>query len=506
MRLLTVICAAVIALYPALSALAAPVRAVVYPDFARVTETATLPLTQTEGGAMATFTLPHSADPNSLRFSLENAGDLTLKDLSVDKDVRQEEARIAAAREAHAKAVAELQDLVDARAAHTATADYWKSLSTAVTRRDASEFATAIHTGVLKSLRAASELIPQIQDAEDKAARLRRKLNDLTGGSDTAWLVTARFSGHPAATARATYSYRLNNCGWSAHYVINAHPKKGAVEVAWDAVITQKSGQEWKDVALTLSTARFTGGTVPPQNRPWVIQPVQVRPRVKTLRAADANMEMAMMAAPAAGGPQATQRTAFDEYDAGTVSIQSGDTRRIALRRLTWKADFDAIIRPQVSDRAYVHAAIELDAAPRLPRGEASFLLDSAFIHKRSFAMNDTTADLYFGADPFLNVSLTTDDKTSGSEGFLTTKNTYDWNWTLTVRNQHATPVDIRVEDALPQLRDKAISVDMRLGGADKEDGLAVWTATLAPGAEERIQYGYSLEWPKDMHLDLGGR
>ncbi|NJB68700.1 uncharacterized protein (TIGR02231 family) [Desulfobaculum xiamenense] len=508
MRTLSTLVLSIGILLCAATAHAAPLHIVLYPDSAQVTDTVRVPLEAAPGGVAGAFTLPLAVDPSSIGLAVDSPAKLTLTDVSIDRRPMRDEAAIAELRKRLNTERDARQNLIDTRSAFEAAANFWRSqeLTRSVTPSNVHAMAAAVRDGVASSLTAVSNLVPRIADKDRLIAEMEAELERLTGGAADTWRVTAHFADATAREATLTVSYRLTQCGWTSRYTLNALPSEGRVDVAWDAEIHQNTGMNWTDAQVVLSTGRSAGRTEPPAVRPWVVGPI--KPVLLRKAAMDnAPTEMAMMAAaPAPEQIHMREGIFFDEYDAGRVSLESGANRRVALRRLTWNATFDYLVRPQESDSAFVHATVNLDATPRLPRGEATFLLDSAFIRKSVFALSGREADLHFGADPQLRVKLETLDKKSGSGGIISKKNTYDWDWRLTVTNGKKVPAALRVEDALPSLRDERIKMEKRLPGATEAEGVATWTDTIAPGAEKTIEYGYSLSWPSDMHLDLGGR
>ena len=50
-------------------------------------------------------------------------------------------------------------------------------------------------------------------------------------------------------------SYLVNGANWTQQYNLRANPEKSNVLIEYNAIVNQTSGENWDDVALSLSTA-----------------------------------------------------------------------------------------------------------------------------------------------------------------------------------------------------------------------------------------------------------
>ena len=499
---------------PAL-AQAAPVAVTLYPGSAEVTETGRLALSPEDGRYAAVLTLPASADPGSLGVGVVDGAGLVPADVRVKSVLRTDEGRIKEVRARLEAETAKRQDMADRREAHMGAAGYWRSLAggeAAPKAAEARALADAVRDGLAAELAAASKLARDIAAKDVDIRELEAELKRLTGGGTRVLEAHVAFDGPRAEAVNARWTYRISGAGWTPSYSLDALPAKNRVDFAWDARIHQNSGAAWKDVALTLSTAQFIGGAEPPRLPGWNLRPrdVLLRKAAKVFSADNAMMEEAaptMVAMGAAAPPVKSEGRVFDSYDAGRVSLASGQSRRIHLERSSWEAAFDYLVRPYQGPGAFTRAAVKLAEPPKYPQGECAFLLDSALVRKGTFSLYAKEADLYFGADPQIAVRLTPLTRQSGKAGFLGSKKSHSWDWRVTVTNGKTVPAAIRMEDRIPSAGDKRIEIDKRLNGAKEEEGnLAVWTFDLNPGQEHAVEYGYTATYPKEMDLDLGGR
>jgi len=492
---------------------AAVVAATLYPGAALVTEEQTLALVPDGELLSGTVTLPQAAEPGTLTLNPGEGSGLTLAGTSVRTVKRRDEGRIREVVAALTRERTKRQSLADALTSRTATAAFWQTQASAAQDKtaEAKAMAAALRDGLTAELAAASGLRRELVAQDEVVTELEKELERLTGGAEAIHEVTVFLAGAAAASVPVRFSYRLRNAGWQPQYVLNALPAQGQVQFSWDAVVRQASGRDWTHVALSLATAELRRGATPPPLPTWELRPMAppMMLRQKSTNAVLTRAPLAEMdeAAQVEASPPRTEGAVFDTYDAGRVTLASGDSKRLKLSRETWAASFDHLIRPYAEPRAYLRAALALDKAPRIPSGRADFLLEGALVQKLPFSLYEAKTDLFFGADRQIAVDFQPKERKSGEFGLFGGKHKYGWTWTLAIKNGKAVPARIRVEDSLPRQGDERIKIERNTGGGKAEDdGTSAWEFQLPPGAGHLLEYGYEATWPGDMELDLGGR
>jgi hypothetical protein len=81
--------------------------------------------------------------------------------------------------------------------------------------------------------------------------------------------VTPTLSG--SGTAKVTVSYMVGNARWYPVYDLQLLPDKGQVQVSFAGRVSQETGEDWVDAAITLSTAVPATSTVVPKLFTWKI-------------------------------------------------------------------------------------------------------------------------------------------------------------------------------------------------------------------------------------------
>ena len=112
-------------------------------------------------------------------------------------------------------------------------------------------------------------------DAEEERINERRRqiLAELVnlGGKQSVPMseMEVRIEAPAACRGSFTLTYYVRNAGWFPSYDIRSGGLSEPVEISYKANIFQNTKEEWKNVALTLSSSNPTTGSIAPQLRTW---------------------------------------------------------------------------------------------------------------------------------------------------------------------------------------------------------------------------------------------
>jgi uncharacterized protein (TIGR02231 family) len=505
----------------------------VYPDGASVTRLITLDLPEGES-ALTAKDFPLGLDVSSLRVEGDAAANVVIDAVDAKPpraapplNLPEIDKQIEALKDARA-------DLDDAVAAATAR------------RKFAERFADSAPAGLgdkgearpLSEWRAAFAAVSEEVATADSAIREAvRKQRDID--RDIARLEADRASKPPAklelridlaaaaatrATLRVTYAVR------QAHWVplydarldTSAKDHKPVLELVRRAEIVQSTGEDWSDVALSVSTVRTARGGSAPELKTLI---AQYRPPVLVDAPAPAMMEkprmLARSAAPVASLDSVKKRTEEQEAAVdvgafqtafkipGRVSVNAGDGAK-SLRISTATIAPELVIRaaPVLDPTAYLEASFpQNEDAPLLP-GKVSIYRDGSFVgvsHMAS-ASKDETVRLGFGADDKVKIERAVLKRNEGTAGLIvTTAKTEERAFKTTIRNGHDFPVKLAIQDQLPVSENEDIQVELlpvstppTATNMRDRRGVLEWAFEAKPGEVRDIAFAFRLRWPKD--------
>ena len=508
----------------------------VYPDGASVTRVITLDLPAGDNSAVLKD-FPLALDPSSLRVEGEAGTKLTIGAIDTRPpraappvNLPELDKRIEALQDERAN----LQGAVDAAAARRKFAERFAESSPAGIgdkgeARPISEWRAAF-AAVAEEVAAADTAI---RDAERKQRELDRQIAQLE--QDRAQKppnklevrIDLAASAATKATLRVTYAVR--NARWAPLYDARldtgAKDRKPALELVRRAEIIQNTGEDWSNVALSVSTVRTARGGNAPDLNSLIVQYPQLQrpmPAAPIGAASDSVRQFARGGLAKLAEPQA-ERERADEQQAtadvggfqvmfkipGRVSLGASEgAKSLRVSNVTLAPDLTVRAAPVRDPTAFLEASFKQNEdAPLLP-GRVSIYRDGSFVGRGQMAVasKDETVRLGFGADDKIKIERAVVKRNEGSAGLIvTTSKTDERSFKTTVRNGHDFPIKIAIEDQLPVSENEEIQVEMLPATTpptatnlrDKR-GVLEWAYDAKPGEVRDIAFAWRVRWPKD--------
>ncbi len=502
-------------------------QVVVHPDGATVTRAATLP--EGEGRRTVEIAVPWQVEPDSLTAALSAGTRLVSLDFEVDRSrpagsstrrqdlvARLDEARVAVTGLDDAIAVLEARErfVIDGcRVGRRtgATTDLLGELDGYLDTR----------LGALRG--ALSERRRDRVEAVRHRERVEKALADLgQERPDPVGRVVVECESTVLDAPEVTLGYFTRRAGWQPRHELRVDDLAGPVRLTFAARVAQDTGEDWSDVPLVVSTARpGLGGTAPELN-PWrlrVPRPV-VAPTAKVRSGSDlAEMAVGQVvpvaptSAPAAPEPvvmfgEASQATAnASQWTISTpCCLESGQERVLDVLALAVGARYRHVAVPKVDRDAFLQARLDWSQLD-LPPGPAKVFLENRYVGT-TFVDTGTTEeelDVALGRDAAVVVTREKSDELARHRMGRRSRATRAW--TIAVRNNKPTEVELVLSDQIPLSADSDITVTPRElsgGELDADTGEVTWTLVVAPGAVEVRTIAFDVDHPRDIHLSLG--
>jgi uncharacterized protein (TIGR02231 family) len=507
----------------------------VYPDGATVTRVITVDVPSGDTTLIAKD-FPPGLDPASLRVEGEGAAAITIGSIDA-RPPRAERPVIAPEIEKRIETLRDERAVLDDKiAAETARKTF------------AQRFATNVPFGLgekgearpLSEWRAAFSAVGEEITAADNAmrdARLRQREIDRELARLDSQIRTnpprkmeVRVDLAAAANARATFrvSYTVRGARWQPLYDARldsgSRDRKPALELVRRAEIIQQTGEDWGDVALSVSTVRTARGGSAPELSPLIVRypPPPPVPMPRTLSGGRPDNFAATAAAPQAVREKEEARDRAVEQEAtvetggyqvvyripGRISVAANEGAK-SFRVTTAKIAPDLLSRttPSLDPTAFIEASFkQADEAPLLP-GRVSIYRDGIFVGRSHMALvpKDETVRLGFGADDKVKVTRATVRKIEGSAGIISSARTDEREYKITVRSGHDRPIKVVVEDQIPTTENEEIKVELlpvTTAPTEKDvrdrRGVLAWIFDATPGETKEIKLGWRMRWPAD--------
>jgi uncharacterized protein (TIGR02231 family) len=340
-----------------------------------------------------------------------------------------------------------------------------------------------------------------------------------------------------AATATFRVTYAVRGARWvplyDARLDSGGRDRKASLELVRRAEIVQQTGEDWADVALSVSTVRTLKGGNAPDLRPMLVRYEQPRP-VATGGQLRADRLVQQAAPPPAGqgySPAASddEKVVAVEREAavdtggfqavfrvpGRISVAANEgakSFRIAAAALSP----DLLVRatPALDAAAYLQASFKHgEDAPLLP-GRVSLYRDGIYVGRGDMpgAAKEETVRLGFGADDKVKVVRTVVRRSEGSAGIISSAKTDEREFKIAVRNGHDAAVRVAIEDRLPVSEVADVTVEMLPAttppterDAGDRRGVLAWTFDAPPAELREIKLAWRVRWPADKAIMFDG-
>jgi len=512
------------------------------------------------------------ADPNSIQFTGDN--NFRLVSISTEIDFLAAEAynpRISVLKDSLESMKDALQLNIDTESSYNAelgvmnTNKDLKGANSTLTVEQIKNAGEYYRTRTLEINRIVSKLKKEQSLLRAKIEATRLQLTDLNyTENQRSNQIIILVDANEAGSVNSILKYNVSDCGWVASYDLTAIDINQPVKLKYKAQVYNNTGNEWKDVQLTLSTADPTLSATAPtlnpfyleysnyieQERNGYIQPIsqsqqtmyrsQVENEINwaNQRAYDNymldkddksaelfennNMAFNFQNLSSNGllsnfGKKVTNINTQDIYISemtaefpvpNTFSCPS-DARPylVEIKEISVPATFSQVSVPKLDQSAFLLANIvgwqDLELIP----GATSVyfggnFVGTSYIDTRN--VNDTLS-LSFGRDPKIQVIRKLKSEMSTKKVTAGTKrDTYYYD--IQVRNNRSVPVTIDVFDQIPISKNSEITVSVEtLGGGKKDDvtGEVTYKITLQPGETKNLELGYTIKYPKDYNVKV---
>ena len=348
---------ALILLFPICS-MATVKEVTLFPNSAKISETAKINPQCAKGKCISVITLPPQADPESLVVSLPPQSRVKIEDVQVKPIQVQDETRIAELRKQIGGLENEKKENQSKLQALDAQLQFWQAQTKAKTKTvaDSYKLADAIGKNVRRDHQEKLTIETQLGKIEKNIKKLQEELNQAAGHKETAWEITLTLSGSNQNEITLSYTYSLAGCGWLPLYRVEALPADKSVSFSWEAEIWQSSGEDWKQVQLNVATLQPVINVNPPEIPEWIIKPRMLYKASRSNNVAAAPLmekdassdDEALGAAPAE-----TKNTTYSVWSLGKKNIPAGDRQRLKIKDESWPAEFLFLARPSYKSTSF---------------------------------------------------------------------------------------------------------------------------------------------------------
>ncbi len=330
--------------------------------------------------------------------------------------------------------------------------------------------------------------------------------------------------------ANLALEYVVGNAGWAPQYDLRAPKDLSRVELVYRARVWQRTGEDWADVDVLLSTAQpHRGAQGPELEAEWLRLREQREDKGVWRLGADA----APMAEPVLEESELEEgRISFDAevFDEGLSvrfrlarkeTIESRDQPSLVL---VGRADLDItpehVCVPALDTTVWLRARATNTSDWVMLPGRAAVYFGADFIGHAELpaVQKQEELTLHLGPDPGLLVERTQLEDLTEESGLFSSRKTLQQSWRIRVANNGAFTaardgsVAVLVHEVLPRATDDRVTVEIekakpalatsaRWAKEREEKGVLTWSLRVPKGGQRVIELATSIAYPEDMRL-----
>ena len=517
------------------------VAATVYPDRARLTQRGSLSL---EAGAhsLEITELPPYLNPDSLRASARGTARLRLLGAQVSRTfyvetpserVRHLEEEIEKFQDELKRLEARVELIKQNRTNLEKLAGQANIFATALAAREmTSEQQLALYEGLRQQAEKLDDEAQGVQisrrESEQHLQKLTKELEQLRSSRPRErYTSIVEVEVLEPGELTVEISYGVSGAGWKPLYDLRLLENDGlsSLEVGYLAQVTQNTGEDWKQVALTLSTARPALAYTLPELDPWYISPpmkiaplarARMQPQPLALVEAVAKPLPAAVAAPDFIAEEEAEEVTAVVDTAGTSVTYvipgattippDGMAHKVIVARFSLTPRLDYVSAPKLAQAVYRRAKVDNSSLYTLLAGNANIFIGEEYIGTTPLELTAPQGEieLYLGNEDRIKVERELkrrdiDKRLIGGKRHLA------FGYEIKLENLLSVKASLTLHDQYPVARHEEIKV--RLESADPkpteqtELNLLTWEFSLEPKEVRNVRFDFSVESPQGMEI-----
>ncbi len=374
-------------------------------------------------------------------------------------------------------------------------------------------------------------------------AQIQQRLNQVRTGRSATLEARINVAADAPAEARLELVYQLAGASWRPLYDARLDSETGKTQLVQIGEVRQRTGEDWSNVRLTLSTALAGRSARLPELGTWFVDFLTAQQLGgsfsdlsnrellalselnklneglgESLYAADAASKSAAAGEPVAqsAAVSLTAQVAVGEFAAqylipGETDVPADNRpHKFVIAEHEFEARLAVRTVPKVSPQAYLFGEITYDGDDPLLPGPVAVFRDEAFVGTSAIGLlrPDETFKLSFGVDEKVRVAYRLETGERSRQGLISKDQRVERRWLIEIANFHRRPIQVAVLDQLPVPRDERIEVELlddttEPTETDVEDrkGVLAWTYDYEAGEERTIRFGYAITFPEGQSV-----
>ena len=364
-------------------------------------------------------------------------------------------------------------------------------------------------TGALTTIRTV-DLQKRTLDRQIEAAQ--RDLDKLRSGRRDTRILAFDLSAEQAGTL--LISYPQNGAGWQPAYRAVLDSATGKLSLQRQALVQQRTGEDWSGIRLRLSTGQPKLAPSGPEPQPWMLrlQPPQddARQMNEPVMAYAAAAPVPMHALKARAAPPPPPVIEFNSPFATEFSVPNpvnipsdGSIATLALGDQSIDTSLRLRTTPRLEAAAFLEAEADIPPGDWLP-GKVELVRDGDYVGSTEWnPQAHDKLELPFGRDDLVHVSYDRKQDRNAGAGLLGHRNTREVSDEFTIVSRHRTALPLLVLETTPVSTADEVKIDKDYSPKpdvqdwDSRNGVVAWQTSLQPDTKLTYRVDYDISYPE---------
>ena len=389
-----------------------------------------------------------------------------------------------------------------------------------------------------------SDIKAKLLDIADKTEKLneekQRIANQLALLNVEEWKptgsVVVTLSSNKRTEVNLAISYLIFEAGWSPLYDIRAKDISSPIQLNYKANVHQKSGEDWKNVHIILSTGNPTVSGEIPNLYSWHLnlQPAVVYDKKAHFRMAAAlgqkrdEGEKEMRGArteaskyvvdgiPASGSTKVGKVSQNISVNQNQLSVDfdisipysvpsDGKIYTVDVRQFDMQSQYSYHAIPKLDRDAFLIAKVTGWDTLNLLSGNSNIFFENSFIGTSYLQLQNTndTLEISLGRDKRIVINREKQNDYSSSQ-LIGSNQFKSLSYEISVRNTKSETINITIEDQIPVSDNKDFTVKMienTKADYNENTGIITWKLNISPSETQKKKLAYSVKFPKEQEI-----
>ena len=373
----------------------------------------------------------------------------------------------------------------------------------------------------------------------EQAEVLERKIKNIGSQRGQTSQVVVTFVATKPTKATLQLTYLVNRAAWVPTYAVRADFQESTINIEYDAIVMQTTGENWNNVNMVLSTAQPSQAAEPPTINPYFVDiytatTINTVPERRTCGGRGTRSEPMSAAADSESSYYDTREAALEQFASKatvdgsgsavtftlprTMTIASGNDQQQRTRIATFQnnVSYINIAIPLLTEEVYIKGKIENTSNYQFLPGTASIFVGNDYVGQSQIDSVAPSASyqFYFGVDPSIRAKRIVLEKRTDNTGLFSGGRETIYNVRIDIDNGADHPIDLELWDRWPVSRSSDITIsmsevspplstDVQYVNNQKKRGLLRWDIMIpaySTGDKAKIvNYSYSINRGKDI-------